>query len=309
MKDDGSTSATEAGPAPSPTTQAVGYLRALLLMAWGVGLLTAMDATVKALAVYYPVAQIAFLRCVLALPVLAVTAIFSGARPTLRTDQPRLQVLRGTLMAATGLLFFNALKHLPLADTLAISFAAPFLIAALSWPLLGERVAAAGWAAILLGLAGVLVVANPGAELGVGAVLAVAAASTYALASLVLRRLGRTDSAMTTALWATVVPGAIYAALAIAAWRPPSPAHWPGLLAVGALGAFGSLAIGAAYRRAPASVLGAVEYSAVLWGVGIGLLVFAEVPGPRVLIGASLILASGVLLTRAGAAARPQPEP
>lgn len=286
-------------PRVKPAVPVTGRAGAVALMALGVGMLTAMDATVKALTAHYSVVQIAFFRCLLALPVLLAASAWRGGRASMTTDQPGLQLLRGLLMTATGLLFFNALRHLPLADTLAISFAAPFIIAGLSLPLLGERVAAPAWAAIGVGFLGVLVVARPTGGLGTGALLALAAATTYALASIALRRLGRSDSAMTTALWGTLVPGAVYTALTVFDWRAPAAAHWPALLAVGGLGAFGQLTIGAAYRRAPASLLGTVEYSAVLWGVLIGLVAFAEIPDARVLAGVALILGSGAFLLRA----------
>lgn len=291
-------------PASPPIGDGVGVepattLRAMLLMVLGVGLLTAMDATVKVLTERLPVPQIAFFRCLLALPVLLAALPWQGGLATFRSGQPALQLLRCVLMTATGLLFFNALRHLPLADTLAITFAAPFLIAALSWPLLGERVAASGWGAIALGFLGVLVVLRPDGGLGTGAVLALGAATSYALASLLLRRIGRTDRAMTSALWGTLIPGAIYTGLLALEWRSPLATDWPLLMAVGAMGAVGTLTISAAYRQARASVLGTIEYSALIWGVLIGVAVFHEVPSHQVMGGSLLILVSGWLLLRA----------
>lgn len=287
------------GQGPRPTVADPGRLRGQGLMVVGVAGLTVMDATVKALAAAYTVEEIAFFRCLLALPWLLVALRWSGGLAALRAASPRLQLTRGVFQALTGLAFFHALALLPLADAIAISFLAPFLIAALSGPVLQEPVSRRSWLAIGLGFLGVLVVLRPGAVgVSTGAALALLAAVAYAGNSLFLRRIGRTDAAITTTIWGTIVPGLIYGALALGAWEWPRLADWPALAFVGGIGAVSGLMVTAAYRLAPAAVLAPLEYTALLWAVLLGRFLFGDVPTAPVILGSAIIVGSGILLTR-----------
>jgi drug/metabolite transporter (DMT)-like permease len=274
-------------------------LRAIGLMLLGVALLSIMDAVMKVLVTYYPIPNLIVFRAGIALPILAVALRFDGGLVALRNARHGLQLLRGALVFATGWCFFAALALLPLADTLAVAFVAPVVVALLAGPLLGERADRRTWIAIALGFIGVLVIVRPeGAVWGQGAVLALLAALFYALAMVLLRHLGRTDTAAATTLYSTAVTCLLATAIAAADWWTPGAADWPLLIAAGALGALGTLALSAAFRRAAAATLTPLEYTAMVWGVALGFVVFGDVPGTAVLIGAALITASGLVLAR-----------
>ncbi|MDX6751683.1 DMT family transporter [Geminicoccaceae bacterium 1502E] len=280
-----------AGP-PAP-------LRGVLLMVAGVGLLTIMDACIKHLSARYPVPELVFFRCLFALPVLLLALHFDGGIQGLVRARHRWQLLRGCFSTATSLLFFYGLAALPLVDTLAISFSAPLLVALLAGPLLGERLDGRGWALVILGFAGVLVVLRPGmGVLQPGALLVVASTLTYALGMILLRRLGLTDSATVTTLYATLIPGTVALAVALPLWQTPEPADLPLMLASGILGACGTLAVSAAFRLAAAPLLTSLDYTAILWAAGLGWLVFDELPSIFVLLGAALVITSGLGISR-----------
>jgi drug/metabolite transporter (DMT)-like permease len=277
--------------------------RGIVLMLGGVALLTSLDGTVKALTQTYSVPQAMFFRCLLALPLLFLALRWDGGLRALRTASLENQLLRGLLAFLTGYTFFTAVDMLPLADVLAVSFVAPFLIALLAGPMLGETVSRRQWIAIAGGFVGVLIVLRPGGGPGeaipfVPAAWALAAAVCYALASIVLRKLGRTDSASVTTIWSTAVPLVLYGITAWPGWQPVQPEHWPLMALAGALGASGLLMIGAAFRLAPAATLAPLEYSAIVWAVLIGLAFFGDVPGWPVLLGTLVIVGSGLALAR-----------
>ncbi len=274
-------------------------VRAVTLMVSSVFLLTLMDAVVKALTARYPVLLIMAFRCFLAVPVLLLALPRDGGLTSLVRVRPGLQLLRGALGFMTALCYFKALAELPLADTLAVSFSAPLFVALLSRPLLGEQVSARGWGVILVGFAGVLVVVRPGlGGLGAGAGYATGAALFYALHALALRRLGHSDGATATTIWGSLVVGFMTLPAAALVWQAPTAGDLPLLAAVGLLGAVGGLAMSAAYRQAPAATLAPLDYSAMVWAVLLGVLVFGDVPGLPVVIGSGIIILSGLWLIR-----------
>jgi len=273
--------------------------RGLLLMLAGVALLTFMDGCMKALTQTYPVSQAIFFRSLLALPFLLLALCWDGGLTALRGARIGPQLVRGLFGFLTGLAFFHAVTRMPLADVLAVSFAAPFLIAALSGPLLGEAVGRRQWLAIGLGFLGVLVVLRPGGGVpAVGAAFALSAAFTYALSMIWLRKLGRTDAASVTTIWGTVVPLALNGTLAVPGWVPVATSDLPLLALTGLLGATGTLAVGRAFRLSPAAVLAPFDYTAMVWAVLIGVAFFGDVPGWPVILGSLVIVLSGLALAR-----------
>ena len=270
-------------------------------MAAGVLILTGMDACIKLLTLRgMPVTEAMFLRNLLALaPLLAALAWDGGTAGLLRARHGT-QILRGIFAFVTGWCFFTALTAMPLADALALAFAAPLLIALLSGPMLAEPVAARSWWAIALGFAGVLVILRPGAGVVEPmAILALLAAVAYAVNSVLLRKLGHADSATVSSIYGTAIAALLSAGgLTGAGWIVPAAGDWPLLALTGLLGASGSLAIAAAFRLAPAATLSPLEYTSLLWALGLGWVLFGDVPGPTLLLGAPLIILGGLMLAR-----------
>ncbi|HRQ65480.1 MAG TPA: DMT family transporter [Xanthomonadaceae bacterium] len=275
-------------------------LRGILFMLAAVATFAFMDAVMKSLTAYYPPLQVSFLRGATALPFVLVAIGLAGAwRGVVRVRWP-LQLLRGVLAIVMLGCFVFGIERLTLANAYTLFFIGPLLITALSRPLLGEHVSAAQWIAIVIGLAGVLLVLRPdtGAFLSLGSLAILGAASAYALTAIVTRILGRTDSAASMNLWFTVVLTLGAGTLALPGWRGLEVAHWPLFLALGMLGALGQFLVTEAFRRGRAATVAPFEYTAILWAIGLDFALWSALPGLPVLTGASVIILSGVYLMR-----------
>jgi drug/metabolite transporter (DMT)-like permease len=196
--------------------------------------------------------------------------------------------------------FVFAVRESSLATTYSIFMCAPLLVAAISAPLLGERVARAQWGAIVAGLAGVLLMIAPrgGQWVSVGALAAVVAVATYSLAVVSLRLLSRTDTTESMVFWFTVLLSVGAGLLAIPGWVAIMVDHWPLLVGIGVTGALGQHFITEAFRHAPAAVVAPFEYTALLWGVALDLAVWRVLPGGVTLAGGAIVIGAGLYLLR-----------
>lgn len=273
----------------------------------GIALLSVMDATIKGLAARYPVVEIAFARYLFGS--LAIGALVWRLRPGRPSRETiRVNGLRAFLVVGTALTFFYGLSVLPLAEALALSFLSPILIALFAALMLREPIRPRVIGALLLGFAGVIVVVldsvaeggsrEEGSLLGIAAVLV--SAVTYALSMVLLRARARRDPVVTIVAIQNFGPTLILASPTALVWRMPEGADWPILAVAGFLGVAGHLVLSRAYVRAEAARLAVVEYTAMIWAIGIGWLAFGEVPGATTLAGAALILVGALVATRSG---------
>ncbi len=284
---------TDALPAiqTDDTRQAIGcFLLAILLFA-------GMDTLIKHLSAVYPVAQLMFVRSVVAVLLVGGISIARGGWNGLRTRRPLAHVWR----AFAGLLsmgcFFYAFKHLPLAEVYVLSFAGPLFITALSMPLLGEPVGWRRWAAVLVGFGGVVVMARPEADAPVLPILVgLAAAFFYALAMIAVRGLSRTESNTAIVVYLLLTTTVVSGIAAVPVWQAPGLADAGLMLLVGTLGAGAQVLMTQAFRLAPAAVVAPFEYTGMIWATLLGFLVFGDVPTPTVLTGAGIIIASGLYI-------------
>ena len=189
-------------------------------MLTGVAAFEFMDASLKALTVHYPSAQVAALRGLAALPVVFVWAMYAGGLRQLTRIRWPLHLVRGVLSVVMMVSFTFALKELSLAKTYALFFIAPLLIAIFSTFMLGERVLRAQWFAIAMGFVGVLIVLRPGAVgFGLFGTLAVlGTAFCYALSSVLVKILGRTDSTQSMIFWMTCMLSIGATLIALPVW-------------------------------------------------------------------------------------------
>ena len=207
-------------------------------------------------------------------------------------------LLRGALSIGMLAAFAYALRHMPLTGAYALFFIAPLLITALSVPLLGEHVGPRRWAAIGVGLVGVLVVLRPTGEgvLTWAGLAVLGSAVGYALSAITVRVLHRTDSAQSMVFWMTAMTAAGAGALAFAGWVALRPEDAWVIAAVGVTGFAGQVAITEAFRAGEASVIAPFEYSALAWGLGLDWLVWRALPDGWTFVGAGIIVASGLYL-------------
>lgn len=263
--------------------------------------LTLMDATIKWLSADYHTLQILAFRSLFGfIPVLVFVTVAQGGLTALKTRRPGAHLLRGLVITATGFLFFFALGRLPLADAYAIIFAAPLFLTALSVPLLGEKVGARRWAAVLVGFVGVLVVLRPGGTGGalvdIGAMAALAGAFGYALFGALTRLHSRTESNAALTVWSSLVTLAVAGASLPFVWTTPAPEDLALLVLTGLLGGVGTILIVRAFAMAPLAVIAPFEYTSMVWGVVLGFVLFGDLPGLSVWLGTAIVVAAGLYI-------------
>lgn len=273
-------------------------LRGILMMVLAVGAFALMDAALKLLTPHYSALQIAALRGYASLPVVLISALVMGTRARLFKVRWSLHLLRGVLGICMLAGFAYGLRTLPLSEAYSIFFVAPLLITALAAPILGEKVGANRWIAIVVGLIGVLVILRPsGAGMLSWAGLAVLlSALGYAVGAITARVLGRTDSSVSMVFWLMVSMALGGTLLAGSDWKPVQWDHAYILLAIAVFGSLGQFAVTAAFKRGQASLIAPFEYTALAWGLGLDWLLWQALPDAVVLLGAAIVVASGCYL-------------
>jgi drug/metabolite transporter (DMT)-like permease len=218
-----------------------------------------------------------------------------GLRAAAATRQPALQIFRGALLALEICVMVLAFTLLGLVESHAVFAAYPLLIAALSGPVLGERVGWRRWAAIGVGFAGVLVILEPGwGVFAPEAAVPLLAALMFALYGLLTRFAARADDAATSFFWTGVVGAGVMTAAGLWTWEAMTPGDWiwmGGLCLTGVLGHFTLIKC---YEVAEASAVQPFAYLQLVFASAIGLLVFGETIRPNVAIGAALVVGAGL---------------
>ncbi len=272
---------------------AKGALLALLAFA----IFATHDVIVKVLGGIYSPFQIVFYSVLLSFP-LAMIMLMRDATPgTLVPVHPWWLALRTVAAVATGVSAFYAFSVLPLAQTYAILFAAPLLITILAIPVLGETVRIHRWMAVLVGLAGVLVVLRPGqTDLSLGYLAALVAAVGGSLASIVVRKIGSDERPVVMLLY-PMMATFIIMACALPFVYKPMPIEHLGMLGIIAAFAWvaGRLVI-AAYQAGEAAIIAPMQYSQIIWASIFGYLFFDEVIDGATALGAAIIIASGLYI-------------
>lgn len=308
---DSSIPRTEAGPEPvnapqtpiQPTVNpAAGSgakgtepMRAILLVVLGVACLSCSDVTAKYLARSLPPVEIAWMRYVVFTALVMPLALRGGSLRVLKTTRPVLQVVRGLGMLGSALFFIMAMQHLPLAEAAAISFVSPVFVTALSILLLKETVGIRRWVALLVGLAGVIIVIRPGADgFQAASLLPILTAFSWALGLVATRKMTVQENPLTTMVWSALT-GLIVLTVLLplhAAWPTP----WEMLLGafIGLIYTLAQWLLILAYRQGEASVLAPFTYVQLIWSTALGFLVFGAVPDHWTFAGTGVIIASGL---------------
>jgi drug/metabolite transporter (DMT)-like permease len=257
-----------------------------------------MDALLKYFAAYYPPFEVAALRGATSLPFTLLPVLLAGRLGDLTPRRWPMHLLRGLLSVGVLGGFVYAVRALSLANAYSLFLSAPLLVAALSVPLLHERVSARNWLAIIVGLGGVLTMLRPSVQglASLGAVAALLGALCYAFSSIAVRVLTRTDTTVSVVFWTIALMSLFTAGLAAHEWVPIERSHWKWLAVLGVLAAIGQYLLTEAFRSAPPSTVAPFEYTALPWGVLIDRLVWHADPSARVLLGGSIVIASGLYL-------------
>lgn len=269
----------------------------ILLLITSNGLTASIDAVAKYLTAALHSIQIVWAYF------LVITSLLIGyslvrripLRRTMSTRRAPLQLARSAMLMLTITTLFAALSYIPLADAIALSFMSPLFITALSGPVLGERVGAHRWGAVMVGLCGMLILIRPGSgAIQWGALLALMSAIFYASFQIMTRRLASTEKTFTT-LFYTSGGGLLWASLGVYFfWKPLIATHVWIFIGIGALGAAAHLCMIKAFESTQASFLAPFNYFKLVWGVILGYLVFNDLPDSQVVLGSAIIVASGL---------------
>ena len=268
----------------------------ILYMNVGMLLFTMNDAIGKWLVQDYSVGQLMFIRSIAALVVLAPLI---RNRPDIWRRPPKrkgLHLLRMVLVAAEVACFYWAVRYIPLADAFMYYLAAPIFVAALSIPLLGEKVGLHRWAAIIVGFVGVMVILGPGqASFSLPALIAVTGSVVLALMMVMTRIL--TDVDGLALITYQTVGVAIAGALTLPFfWTTPSLPDFAFLSGLGLVAMAGHFSINHAFRICEANVVAPFQYTTLLWAFIIGYIVWGDIPTLQGWTGSAIIIASGLYI-------------
>jgi drug/metabolite transporter (DMT)-like permease len=273
-------------------------LTGIALMCGAVACFALLDTTAKYLNLYMSTLQVVWARYTGAF-LFPFIVSNPWTRPGLvRTSRPVLQIGRSVLLLASTMCNFAALRYLQLDEAIALIFSTPFIVAALSGPVLGEWVGWRRWCAIAVGFIGVLVLTRPEPDtFQPAALLSLTAALCYALYSIATRVLARTDSNETTLFYSNLVGAVALIPVVPFVWITPSDPLVIALMVVaGAIGSFGHYLLIAAHRLAPAMVLSPFIYTELVLVIALGFVVFGDVPHRMTLAGSAIVVASGLYL-------------
>jgi drug/metabolite transporter (DMT)-like permease len=220
----------------------------------------------------------------------------SRGLPILRTKRPGLQISRGVVAAMSSTLFIFAITYVPLADAVAVSFVAPFMVTVLGALILREAVGLRRWTAVTVGFIATLIVIRPGLGLFHPAILLViVAASLFAARQILSRILGPVDATHTTIAYTSLGSVAVLTVPAILFWHTPAGLQQAILLFLLAASAgAGEVLIIRALELAQAVTVAPLQYTMIVWSTTLGWLIFAQLPDGWTLVGAAVIMASGM---------------
>ncbi|WP_375266637.1 DMT family transporter [Planktotalea sp.] len=270
-----------------------GALIALLAFA----IFSTHDIIVKSLGAIYSPIQIVFFSVLFGFPWVTLMLIRDTSSGNLRPKHPWWMALRTMATMATAISAFYAFTVLPLAQVYAILFAAPLLITILSIPILGERVRLRRWIAVLVGLGGVLVVLRPGAEpLTLGHLAALIAAIGGALASIIVRKIGKDERSVALLIFPMMTNFVVMGAVLPFVYVPMEPMHMGGVAVMSIMALIASALVIEAYKAGEAVIVAPMQYSQIIWASLFGFTIFDEQMDAMTLLGAVIIIGSGIYI-------------
>ena len=290
--------APDPAPPPAPGTMsgpAPDNPRGLAVMLAGFFVFAAVDTIAKFLTAELHPLQIVWTRQ-LGLVAIALVLILRQGRGVLASRRPGLQVVRGVLAASSAALFIFGVRHVPLADAVAVSFVAPFVVTVLGALVLREPVGVHRWAAIAIGFVATLIVIRPGFGTFHPAMLLVVVASVLFASRQVLSRvITARDSTATTVVYTAFVGSAVLTLAQPFIWTTPGSVRTLALMAaIAALAGLGEYLIVRALEIAQAVVVAPAQYSLILWSSIYGYLVFGQFPDGWTWFGTAIIVATGL---------------
>ncbi|OUS35884.1 EamA family transporter [Rhodobacterales bacterium 56_14_T64] len=282
------------------------FLQGIGLRLLAAFLMTAMSAAVHAAAQDAALGQIIFWRSAVALIPICLYMALRGEFPqALRTQQPKLHVVRSLFGAFSMALSFVSLAYLPVANAQAIGYLAPVLVLPLAAVMLGEKLTKTIFVAVFVGFGGVIALLWEALSLpGEGAVIGVAAGLAFAVTMAFVRvhtkKMTFTERSSTIAFYFAVVAALAGLASLPFGWPDLSWPQFGLLIAAGLIGGIGHIVANEATARAPVSALAPFDFTGLIWALGFDIVLFSQVPGPLGLLGVFAITLAALLVTFSG---------
>jgi len=274
-------------------------MRAIILNASAWMIVPVMDALAKHLSVSMDVFQIAWARYFFsALFTLSLMIIFY--RKTLVwSKNPKLQLIRGFVLAFSTLCFFYAISIISLPKALTLAFVAPITCTAFSPLFLKEKVGIRRWSAVLVGFIGALIVIRPGfIEVNLATLAAVACGICYGFYFIITRKLSTSDNSLLTLLFTSVVGLAIISLFLPSVWVYPTLNQWIIMGLIGLIASVAHLFIIISLKYADASKLAPLGYTEIITNIIISYYFFHELPDSWTYLGLFIIVLSGLYISR-----------
>lgn len=265
-------------------------------------LFTGMNALAKLLGGAYPVLELMFFRNLAALIPVGILLARMGGLRALRTARPLGHAARATTALLAMFANYWSVVRLPLGDAIALGNTMPLFVTILAIPMLGERVGIHRWSAVVVGFAGMLLIAMGLGAFGSGPVplLAVVAAASHGLfaagSQLLVRQLSATEASATIVAWQSILLAAVCGLALPFVWVTPTLGDLALMILMGICGGLGQFLMTQAYAHAEASAIAPWTYSGVVWAIFVGWLIWGDVPTPLMLAGAAVVAASGVYI-------------
>ena len=255
-----------------------------------------MDAVVKWLVIDdLSAIQVIAIRSWMIVPSIIILLALRGDLKELSMRRPGLHLLRGMIGFFAPFTFFTSLKFLPLADATVVFFSAAFVLTASSAIILKEQVGIHRWSAVVIGFIGVLIAMNPTGDGDIGAYLLVLSATLfYAFIFISGKKLSEHDSVISLVFSLHLGMGVAATIVLPWVWIPVSLSDLGQLAVVASIALVAHVVFTSAFARAEVSALAPFEYSALLWAVLIGYLVWGDLPTTEIWIGAAIIIAAGL---------------
>jgi len=271
----------------------------VILFLTAVFLFAVLDATAKYLTAFFAVPLLVWARYFVHLVFMLVAIAPGMGREIVVTQRPWLMTFRALMLVGVTLLVQLAFRTLPLAETTAIVFVTPLLVALLAGPLLGEKLQTRSWLATITGFCGVLLIARPGgAMVGIGVVYAFGGALCYAIYQILTRKLSASEPPLRQLFYTALVGTVAMSFVLPAYWSGEMPTLKQALLiaSLGFYGGTGHFLLIRAFREAPASSLSPLLYVQLIWAMLLGWIVFGQLPDLPATLGMLIIGASGLSL-------------
>ncbi|MEP2782287.1 MAG: DMT family transporter [Pseudoruegeria sp.] len=283
-------------------------LRGILFKIGAVVLFVLMQTCIKAVADHVPAGETVFFRSLFALPVIVLWLAWQGQLANgIRVNSRCVHMIRGISGTVAMGFGFAGLGLLPLPEVTAIGYAMPLLTVVFAAFILGEQVRAFRIGAVVLGMVGVLIVlwprlgaffadGNTGDAAALGAICVLCSATLAAFAQITIRRMVATETTSSIVFWFSITATVMGLLSLPFGWVVPTGTEFALLVLSGLLGGVGQILLTNSYRHADASVVAPFDYTSMILALGIGYFVFAEVPTPMMLMGATLIVSAGFLI-------------